>query len=131
MTNAERSRRGVSRKAKLRTKAPVNVGRNYNGPKVAKFLVGQVRSRRCLNEELGEVVVPVQMLGTRSRTERPHEPSLYSGTGDWLRMRSIAGSLGGPPSGRGGGTSEIPVLRRRSSNPAPWIRGRDNARGSV
>ena len=30
----------VSRKAKLRNEAPVNGGRNYNGPKVAKFLVG-------------------------------------------------------------------------------------------
>ena len=27
-------------KAKLRSQAPVNGGRNYNGPKVAKFLVG-------------------------------------------------------------------------------------------
>ena len=26
--------------AKLRSQAPVNGGRNYNGPKVAKFLVG-------------------------------------------------------------------------------------------
>ena len=26
--------------AKLKTEALVNVGRNYNGPKVAKFLVG-------------------------------------------------------------------------------------------
>ncbi len=26
--------------AKLRAQVPVNVGRNYNGPKVAKFLVG-------------------------------------------------------------------------------------------
>ena len=34
--------RGQRATAKLRTKAPVNVGRNYNGPKVAKFLVGQV-----------------------------------------------------------------------------------------
>jgi hypothetical protein len=25
---------------KLQTEAPVNGGRNYNGPKVAKFLVG-------------------------------------------------------------------------------------------
>ena len=25
---------------KLKTEAPVNGGRNYNGPKVAKFLVG-------------------------------------------------------------------------------------------
>jgi hypothetical protein len=28
------------RKQKLRIEAPVNGGRNYNGPKVAKFLVG-------------------------------------------------------------------------------------------
>ena len=27
-------------RAKRRTQAPVNGGRNYNGPKVAKFLVG-------------------------------------------------------------------------------------------
>ena len=27
-------------KKKLTTEAPVNGGRNYNGPKVAKFLVG-------------------------------------------------------------------------------------------
>ena len=31
---------GVSRKAKLWIEAPVNGGRNYNGPKVAKSLVG-------------------------------------------------------------------------------------------
>ena len=28
------------RKQKLRAEAPVNGGRNYDGPKVAKFLVG-------------------------------------------------------------------------------------------
>ena len=28
-----------------KAKAPVNGGRNYNGPKVAKFLVGQVPTR--------------------------------------------------------------------------------------
>ena len=33
--------------AKLQTEALVNVGRNYNGPKVAKFLVGQVPT--CTN----------------------------------------------------------------------------------
>ena len=33
-----RSRGSVSRKAKLRTQAPVNGGRNYDGPKVAKYL---------------------------------------------------------------------------------------------
>jgi hypothetical protein len=32
-------RRSVKRE-KLRNEAPVNGGRNYNGPKVAKFLVG-------------------------------------------------------------------------------------------
>ena len=40
MTNAESSSGWVSRKAKLKNEGPVNVGRNYNGPKVAKFLVG-------------------------------------------------------------------------------------------
>ena len=31
---------GLALEAKLRIEAPVNGGRNYNGPKVAKFLVG-------------------------------------------------------------------------------------------
>ena len=31
--------------SKHRTEAPVNGGRNYNGPKVAKFLVGEVPTR--------------------------------------------------------------------------------------
>ena len=43
--------RGQRATAKLRTKAPVNVGRNYNGPKVAKFLVGQVPT--CTNPAEG------------------------------------------------------------------------------
>ena len=30
----------LSARAKQRIQAPVNGGRNYNGPKVAKFLVG-------------------------------------------------------------------------------------------
>jgi hypothetical protein len=30
----------MSAQVKLRIEAPVNGGRNYNGPKVAKFLVG-------------------------------------------------------------------------------------------
>ena len=33
-------RSGQRSGAKLVTEAPVNGGRNYNGPKVAKFLVG-------------------------------------------------------------------------------------------
>jgi hypothetical protein len=36
----------VSRKAKLRTEAPVNGGRNYNGPKV----LGCDRKSRCLSK---------------------------------------------------------------------------------
>jgi hypothetical protein len=32
--------RGHGASRQLRTEAPVNGGRNYNGPKVAKFLVG-------------------------------------------------------------------------------------------
>lgn len=40
LPSAGRLRKLVSRKAKLMTEAPVNGGRNYNGPKVAKFLVG-------------------------------------------------------------------------------------------
>ena len=31
---------GQEERCKLRIEAPVNGGRNYNGPKVAKFLVG-------------------------------------------------------------------------------------------
>ena len=31
---------GQRERCKLQTEAPVNGGRNYNGPKVAKFLVG-------------------------------------------------------------------------------------------
>ena len=37
----------LSAQAKQRAEAPVNGGRNYNGPKVAKFLVGQVPT--CTN----------------------------------------------------------------------------------
>ena len=40
LPGAGRLRKRVSRKAKLATEAPVNGGRNYDGPKVAKFLVG-------------------------------------------------------------------------------------------
>ena len=41
---------------KLLIEVPVNGGRNYNGPKVAKFLV---------NRELSEIVVSVKMPITR------------------------------------------------------------------
>ena len=36
----EELRKRVRRKPKLATEAPINGGRNYDGPKVAKFLVG-------------------------------------------------------------------------------------------
>ena len=36
---------GLEEECKLRIEAPVNGGRNYNGPKVAKFLVGLVPPR--------------------------------------------------------------------------------------
>ena len=39
LPGAGRLRGWVILREKLRTEAPVNGGRNYNGPKVAKFLV--------------------------------------------------------------------------------------------
>ncbi len=41
------------------------------------------RLGRCLNQELGEIVVVVKMPLTRERTERPHEPLLYPGIVHW------------------------------------------------
>ncbi len=40
LPGAGRLRGGVISNEKLWIEAPVNGGRNYNGPKVAKFLVG-------------------------------------------------------------------------------------------
>ena len=43
LPGAGRLKKGVTLnlfQGKLSTEAPVNGGRNYNGPKVAKFLVG-------------------------------------------------------------------------------------------
>ena len=40
LPGAGRLRGEVIRKERLWIEAPVNGGRNYNGPKVAKFLVG-------------------------------------------------------------------------------------------
>ena len=40
LPNAVRLKKLVRGNSKLATEAPVNGGRNYNGPKVAKFLVG-------------------------------------------------------------------------------------------
>ena len=41
---------------KLLIEAPVNGGRNYNGPKVAKFLVGQVPT--CTNRVTTSALSP-------------------------------------------------------------------------
>ena len=69
---------------KVRMKPPVNGGRNYNGPKVAKFcrvssdpherrndLWGTVSTRDSGNLNTREDAV------TRDRTERPHGALLY------------------------------------------------------
>ncbi|TKY50927.1 hypothetical protein E2542_SST22434 [Spatholobus suberectus] len=74
------------------TEAPVNGGRNYNGPKVVKFLV---------KERLGEIDMFVKMRTTCTWTERPYEASLFPGIGFGLFLRSLGGGkegllLGGP-----------------------------------
>ena len=68
----------VRLRSKPGIEAPVNGGRNYNGPKVAKFCrVSSDPHERCndfahcLNEGPGEIEVPVKMQVTRDWTERP------------------------------------------------------------
>ncbi|KAK7298002.1 hypothetical protein VNO77_47288 [Canavalia gladiata] len=63
------------------TEAPVNGGRNYNGPKVAKFLVG------------------------------PYEASLFPGIGFGFFLRSLGGGRRRPPSGGARAISEIPLWK--------------------
>ena len=53
--------RGQAARPKPRAEAPVNGGRNYNGPKVAKFLVGQVPTR------MNGITIPVL---SRQQTRR-------------------------------------------------------------
>ena len=57
VTNAERLRQGVSRKAKLRTEAPVNVGRNYNGPKVGINCLSKIRLFAGTSGEFGATAI--------------------------------------------------------------------------
>ena len=64
--------------AKLLIEARVNGGRNYNGPKVAKF---------------SEIVVEVKIPPTRGKTERPRGPLLQLDTATWIRMCRIGGRL--------------------------------------
>ncbi|KAD2393552.1 hypothetical protein E3N88_40529 [Mikania micrantha] len=82
------------------TEAPVNGGRNYNGPKVAKFLVG-----------LGEIDMSVKMRTTCTWTERPYEASLFPGIGFGPFLRSLGGRRRRPPSGGVRAISEIPLWK--------------------
>ena len=88
------------------TEAPVNGGRNYNGPKVAKF-----RSGHCLGERLGEIDMSVKMRTTCTWTERPYEASLFPGIGFGLFLRSLGGRRRRPPSGGARAISEIPLWK--------------------
>ena len=51
------------------------------------------RLGHCLNEGLGEIVVPVKMQVTRDRTERPRGALLQSDIEFWYNMYSISGRL--------------------------------------
>ncbi|KAI3740480.1 hypothetical protein L2E82_30917 [Cichorium intybus] len=64
------------------TEAPVNGGRNYNGPK-----------------RLGEIDMSVKMRTTCTWTERPYEASLFPGIGFGLFLQSLGGGRRRPPSG--------------------------------
>ncbi|KAK8563243.1 hypothetical protein V6N12_035393 [Hibiscus sabdariffa] len=66
------------------TEAPVNGGRNYNGPK---------------------------MRTTRTWTERPYEALLFPGIGFGLFLRSLGGRRRRPPSGGARAISEIPLWK--------------------
>ncbi|KAL4359059.1 hypothetical protein AHAS_Ahas08G0039500 [Arachis hypogaea] len=66
------------------TEAPVNGGRNYNGPK---------------------------MRTTSTWTERPYEASLFPGIGFGLFLRSLGGGRRRPPSGGARAISEIPLWK--------------------
>ena len=62
---------------KLLIEAPVNGGRNYNGPKVAKFLVGKFRPHEWRNDghtvspRLSEVEMFVKMQSPAARRKDP------------------------------------------------------------
>ena len=79
------------------------------------------RLERCLNEELGEIEVSVQMRIPHNWTKRPRGALLQLGTESGVVMRSIGGRLGNPSSGEGGVAIEIPLLMILASNPgASW-----------
>ncbi|KAK7331500.1 hypothetical protein VNO80_31220 [Phaseolus coccineus] len=76
------------------TEAPVNGGRNYNGPK-----------------RLGEIDMSVKMRTTCTWTERPYEASLFPGIGFGLFLRSLGGGQRRPSSGGARAISEIPLWK--------------------
>ncbi|KAK9663380.1 hypothetical protein RND81_O287700 [Saponaria officinalis] len=100
------------------TEAPVNGGRNYNGPKVAKSLSGSSdpHERRndlgtVLGERLGEIDMSVKMRTTCTWTERPYEALLFPGIGFGPFLRSLGGRRRRPPSGGARAISEIPLWK--------------------
>eukprot|EP01036_Dinobryon_divergens_P033935 gene33935-43840_t len=97
---AGRLKKLVSRKTKLITEAPVNGGRNYNGPK----------------EGLGEIELSVKMRTTCARTVRPYEALLYPEIESRFYLRSIGGQFdwgGRLPKGNGG-VQRFPQIVQKS-----------------
>jgi hypothetical protein len=85
---------------RLATEAPVNGGRNCNGPKVANFLVGEVPTRTR-----GVTIWVLSRRETRRNRlvcefadyvhlgRRPYDALLYRGIELGLYLRSIGGRL--------------------------------------
>ena len=67
----------------------------------------------------GEIEVPVKMLATRARTERPHGALLQFVTGVRYIMHRIGGRRRGVDFGRHGVTVGIPPLVYWASNQRP------------
>ena len=82
--------------------APVNGGRNYNGPKVAS-----------------EIEIAVKIPLTRSKTESPREPLLQLGSGFGKSLCRIGGRLRSRCASAGGAVLEIPPWFFRNSNLVP------------
>jgi hypothetical protein len=68
------------------------------------------RSERCLDRELGEIVVPVKTPATLSGTERPCAPLLHLGIAISQNMCRIGGRHGSCVARRSGAIPEIPPL---------------------
>lgn len=65
------------------------------------------RSGHCLNERLGEIIVPVKMQVTRDRTERPRGALLQPDIEFWHSLYRIGRSLGNRSASFGGGIGGI------------------------